>query len=162
MIIFDLDHTVIDSSHRQLTLPDGSLDLKHWKENCTREKIFDDKLLPIAVLWRLVTRISPRVQIGVCTARVVTQHDTDFLAYHGLKYNFLLSRPSGDNSPDGILKENLLRAYAQKKGVKFEVFCANISNFFDDNKNVLNRLRALNIKTRNAVKVNRELVSKGY
>ena len=52
--IFDLDHTVIDSSHRQLTRADGSLDLDHWIENCTREKIYQDKLLPLARLqWLL-------------------------------------------------------------------------------------------------------------
>ncbi|MDG1859332.1 MAG: hypothetical protein P8I94_09525, partial [Emcibacteraceae bacterium] len=45
--IFDLDHTLIDSSHRQLTDANGSLDLTHWIENCTREKIMGDKLLPL-------------------------------------------------------------------------------------------------------------------
>ena len=33
LYIFDLDHTVIDSSHRQITRPDGSLDLDAWIEN---------------------------------------------------------------------------------------------------------------------------------
>ena len=31
--IFDLDGTTIDSNHRQATLPNGNLDLKHWFEN---------------------------------------------------------------------------------------------------------------------------------
>ena len=50
--IFDLDHTVIDSSHRQLTKADGSLDLAHWITNNTREKIMADSLLPLATQWR--------------------------------------------------------------------------------------------------------------
>ena len=50
--IFDLDHTVIDSSHRQLTKADGSLDLAHWIANNTREKIMADSLLPLATQWR--------------------------------------------------------------------------------------------------------------
>ena len=50
--IFDLDHTVIDSSHRQATLPDGSLDLDHWRENSTAGMIRRDKLLPLAKVWR--------------------------------------------------------------------------------------------------------------
>jgi hypothetical protein len=45
--IFDLDHTVIDSSHRQLTLADGSLDLAHWVDNCTRAQIMRDRPLPL-------------------------------------------------------------------------------------------------------------------
>ena len=48
LYIFDLDHTVIDSSHRQLTREDGSLDLDNWIENCTHEKIMQDRLLPLA------------------------------------------------------------------------------------------------------------------
>ena len=40
LYIFDLDHTVIDSSHRQITRADGSLDLDAWIENSTRKKIF--------------------------------------------------------------------------------------------------------------------------
>jgi FMN phosphatase YigB (HAD superfamily) len=54
--IFDLDHTVIDSSHRQLTKADGSLDLAHWIENNTPEKIAADTELPLANHWRKVQR----------------------------------------------------------------------------------------------------------
>jgi hypothetical protein len=46
--IYDLDHTVIDSTHRQATLADGSLDLAHWIENNTPELIARDSLLPLA------------------------------------------------------------------------------------------------------------------
>ena len=50
--IFDLDMTVIDSSHRKVSLPDGSIDLVHWKENCTFEKIFKDEVMPLATFMR--------------------------------------------------------------------------------------------------------------
>ena len=50
--IFDLDHTVIDSSHRQATLPNGDLNLQHWRENATPEKIAQDSLLPLADEWK--------------------------------------------------------------------------------------------------------------
>ena len=52
LYIFDLDHTVIDSSHRQLTREDGSLDLDNWIENCTHEKIMQDSLFP----WLAVSK----------------------------------------------------------------------------------------------------------
>ena len=74
--IFDLDHTVIDSSHRQLTRADGSLDLDHWIENCTREKIYQDKLLPLARLMR--SAYSQGHQVIVCTARVLSVWDHAF------------------------------------------------------------------------------------
>jgi len=50
--IFDLDGTVLDSSHRQATKPDGTLDLAKWFENATPEKIFQDKVLPLAQQMR--------------------------------------------------------------------------------------------------------------
>ena len=48
IVIFDLDGTTIDSSHRQATKSDGTLDLAHWFDNATPEKIFQDKLLPLS------------------------------------------------------------------------------------------------------------------
>ena len=89
--IFDLDHTVIDSSHRQLTKADGSLDLDHWIANNTRAKIMADSLLPLATQWRKA--YAKGSEIVVCTARVIGQDDRDFLAMNGLRYHAMLSRP---------------------------------------------------------------------
>jgi hypothetical protein len=36
MIVYDLDHTLIDSSHRAITRADGSLDLDAWRAMSTR------------------------------------------------------------------------------------------------------------------------------
>jgi len=68
--IFDLDHTVIDSSHRQHTKPDGSLDLDNWRENCTQQKIMADKILPLADLMR--SAWSNGHNVIICTARVLS------------------------------------------------------------------------------------------
>lgn len=157
MIIFDLDHTVIDSSHRQSTLPCGSLDLAHWIENNTPEKIMQDKLLPLAELWK-ANKKAGRV-VGVCTARVLQDADYEFLADNGLQADFILSREMGDNSGDGVLKEKLLRQYADKISTPFETFTANIKAFYDDNKIVLKTLDALNIKAYNALELNKKLKS---
>ena len=45
--IYDLDGTIIDSSHRAKYSDDGILDLEHSKENSTKENIFRDELLPL-------------------------------------------------------------------------------------------------------------------
>ena len=50
--IYDLDHTVICSAHRQATLPNGDLDLAHWIENSTAELVARDSLLPLAEHWK--------------------------------------------------------------------------------------------------------------
>jgi len=136
--IFDLDHTVIDSSHRQLTLPDGSLDLAHWRENCTREKIFRDRLMPMASLWR---RVFPDHTVIVATARVMTRHDFDFLAKHGLRFDSIVHRMPGDNTPDPILKTvELARVFALGN------IQPNDCVMFDDNREVRKAVRRMGVR----------------
>ena len=42
IVIYDLDGTIIDSTHRIKLHENGSLDLEHWKQNSTKEQIFKD------------------------------------------------------------------------------------------------------------------------
>ena len=153
--IFDLDHTVIDSSHRQLTRADGSLDLDHWIENCTREKIYQDKLLPLARLMR--SAYSQGHQVIVCTARVLSVWDLAFLADNNLRAHAILSRPMGCTDADAVLKENLLFDYFQ--GVPLARW-ARQAYFYDDNKNVLKMAEKLGIYARDAVQCNARLGAK--
>ena len=150
--IFDLDHTVIDSSHRQLTRADGSLDLDHWIENCTREKIYQDKLLPLARLMR--SAYAQGHQVIVCTARVLSVWDHAFLADNNLKAHAILSRPMGCADADDLLKQNLLFDYFQ--GVPLARWTRQ-AYFYDDNKNVLKMAKKLGIHSRDAVQLNYKL-----
>jgi len=150
--ISDLDHTVIDSSHRQITRADGSLDLDHWIENCTREKIYQDKLLPLARLMR--SAYSQGHQVIVCTARVLSVWDHAFLADHNLRAHAILSRPMGCADADDLLKENLLFDYF--KGVPLARWTRQ-AYFYDDNKNVLKMAEKLGIHARDAVQLNSKL-----
>jgi len=155
--IFDLDHTVIDSSHRQITLADGSLDLNNWIENCTKEKIMADKLLPLADHWRALA-LGSRNEIVVCTARVMGKHDHAFLAAHGLDADAVLSRAMGDRSGDADLKERLLRQYASDTGRSWARFSRNAC-IYDDNQNVLSRLASIGIACYNAISLNKTMAA---
>ena len=152
--IFDLDHTVIDSSHRQATLPDGSLDLAHWRENSTAGMIRRDKLLPLAKVWR--EQFRKKCEIVVCTARVIGQADMDYLANAGLHFDALLSRQEGDTTPDDELKLRMLRRYASTKPISWRRFC-NFSLMFDDNQNVIKTLSKHGIKCYDAIEINARL-----
>ena len=152
--IFDLDHTVIDSSHRQITKADGSLDLDNWIANCTREKIMADKILPLASMWRIFQ--ASGAEIVVCTARVMGEWDHAFLADHGLKASAILSRPLGCADADADLKENLLRDYAHNTGRPWARFSRNAC-IYDDNLSVLNRLDSIGIAGYNAVSLNAQM-----
>ncbi len=155
--IFDLDHTVIDSSHRQITLADGSLDLNNWIENCTKEKIMADKLLPLARHWQAIENGSQN-EIVVCTARVMGVWDHAFLAAHNLKAAAILSRPLGDRSGDADLKERLLRQYASDTGRSWARF-SRMACIYDDNQNVLSRLAPLGIACYNAISLNKKMAA---
>lgn len=152
--IFDLDHTAIDSSHRQLTKADGSLDLDHWIANNTREKIMGDSLLPLAYQWRKAQ--AKGAEIVVCTARVIGPYDLEFLAKHGLKYNAMLSRPLGSDIPDDLLKWVSLRHYAKSLDKSWKNFCA-FSLMFDDNQRVISTLASKGMRVYNAISINKRL-----
>ena len=149
--IFDLDHTVIDSSHRQLTKADGSLDLTHWRENCTHEKIMADTLLPLARTMQ--DAINNGQNVIICTARVLGRSDIIFLAKHGLLASVILSRPEGDNTPDAELKTRLLKQHCQKVGITWARFTRS-AYMFDDNVNVLAEMKSHGITALNAIKIN--------
>lgn len=157
-IIFDLDHTVICSAHRQSTLPCGSLDLAHWIENNTPAKIMRDSLLPLATQWQLLSKRKSRPALVVCTARVMQSSDYLFLHKHGLKADAVLSRPHGDRTADHLLKERLLRDYAARKSLSWGLFVNN-AFMFDDNQNVINHLGGLGLSVHDAVKVNKMLAA---
>ena len=152
--IFDLDHTVVDSSHRQLTDINGSLDLAHWRENCTREKIMRDSLLPLAETMQ--GYIKSGVSVVICTARVLGEHDIEFLRTNGLHTPHILSRAEGDCSRDDALKTRLLGDFAKSLGLEWRDF-AESSVMFDDNASVLRAMDRLGIDAIDAIELNNEL-----
>ena len=152
--IFDLDHTVIDSSHRQATRPDGSLDLDHWRENSTPAMIEADSLLPLANEWRKAHRKG--ASIVVCTARVMGAADYAYLATRGLFADCIISRQDGDRTADDLLKLRALKRYAASQGESWARF-TRTSMMFDDNQNVINTLANHGLTVHNAISLNEAL-----
>lgn len=139
IVVFDLDGTVIDSSHRHLSKADGSIDLAHWRENCTREKIMQDGLLPLATAMRNMKKAGHHVV--VCTARVMSEHDYAYLAHHELEYDGILSREGeNDNRADGPMKVELLTEYVKTLG--FTSIRQSGLIMFDDNLKVIAAISA--------------------
>jgi hypothetical protein len=155
--IWDLDGTVIDSSHRYSTLANGDIDLPRWIADNTKANIEQDKLLPLARLMRSNYRQGDTVII--CTARVLGIHDHCFLADHGIKANFILSRAIGDNRGDAEMKRAKLIALFADLKIPFARWTRN-ATFYDDNQGVLDMAEKIGIRTRNAVKLNLQLTRK--
>jgi hypothetical protein len=146
-VVFDLDGTVINSDHRKVTRSDGSIDLAHWRENCTRQKILQDSLLPLAQSMKNCRLAG--YKIIICTARIIQQADLEFLDLHGLYYDAILHRVLGDERPDAILKAELLQKY-------FDNDFNNVI-MFDDNLSVISKMVAIGIKCYDAKRLNEGL-----
>lgn len=117
IVIFDLDETIIDSSHRTPNHPDGTLDLNAYFENKTRENIFKDKLLPLADKMKEMYD-SGFFHVVICTARLMNQDDYDFLEFHGLNFHEIYERgnvrkPHHAGLPDAEYKTKQLKKYKQ-------------------------------------------------
>ena len=152
--IFDLDHTVVDSSHRQATRPDGSLDLDHWREHSTPRLIERDSLLPLAHEWRKLHKRGHT--IIVCTARVMGPADYFYLGSRGLFAHKIISRAEGERTSDELLKLRGLKQYCKAEGISWARLCKT-AQMFDDNKNVISCLTANGLPCYDALSINESL-----
>ena len=113
--IFDLDGTVVDSSHRFTGTAEGKVDLAKWIEDSTRENIFKDSLLPLAKFMKALMKANQNVWI--CTARNMSKDDFDFLAENGIKAKTILCRKDGDHRADAEMKTAKLKRLFQFKAI---------------------------------------------
>ena len=150
--IFDLDGTVIDSTHRQTYREDGTLSISTWRENNTPELIAQDKLLPLAKQMR--TAYNRGDFVIICTAREIGIADYDFLSLHDLKYNAIVYRTN--DLPDAACKLYGLHNLCRRLKVSWARFCK-ASIMYDDNLSVIEGLTAEGIKVYNATTLNKEL-----
>lgn len=154
VIIFDLDQTVIDSSHRNPSNPDGTINLEQYFKLRNRTSIFRDKLLPLAKIFKQLKANGNYIIIA--TARNIDHDDVDFLRSKGLDANIILSRKWIIETavPDADLKARKLNSLFNLKQFK------NVPKFmFDDAPKVITKMRELGITTLNAVKINERLTA---
>ena len=148
--IFDLDGTTIDSSHRQVTLPNGNLDIANWLENSTPSKIFADKVLPLSLQIR--RRQKKGDYVVVHTARNMSYADYEFLMENGICPNKIISRPIGNNTADGVLKRKQLSSLFNLKPFKQAR-----KVMFDDNLEVKKEGSKIGVQVFNPNKLNERL-----
>ena len=147
--IFDLDGTVIDSSHRQ---GDGSLD--DWRRLNTVGNIMRDGLLPLA--GKMQTAIQDGLDVWVCTSRVMGKADFAFLRMQSLLPigGPVIHRISDADDRDcGDLKLAKLRGMAAGMGVSWARF-ANDSIMFDDSIVVQDTMRNAGLRVVDPVQYN--------
>jgi len=133
LYIYDLDGTVIDSSHR---LGNGSL--ADWHANNTPDNIAADGLLPLAQHLRMQNRKGNATI--VCTSRQMVAADYKFLKDNDINPVFILSRKHGDNTSCGAMKLDLIQNFVQRMGYTWGQWIKN-TVMFDDNTDVLYTLQ---------------------
>ena len=134
--IYDLDGTIIDSSHRAKHDKNGILDLEHWKRNKTKENIFRDDLLPM--YWQLRSDYENGNIVVLCTADELNKYDLEYIHSMGIYYDYIISRPAGNITKDEILKKAQLRHFWN-----FKQFRKMRKQFADDSKANLKAIREL-------------------
>ena len=152
-IVFDLDGTVIDSSHRALNKPCGSIDLAHWRENCTPEKIAQDKVLPLARAMRRMYAAGHT--IIVCTSRIMQDADFQFLRDNDLPHHVVLHRDILDDRSCGDMKVAHLTEYLLAhtgKGI-----ADNNVVMFEDNMGVINAMMKHDVTCFDATRANKKM-----
>ena len=150
--VFDLDCTLIDSSHRinkSGKIEDG-VDLDYWIDNCTLENIMKDKLLPLVSVFREFKKTG-FTNIAV-TAREMTNGDYEFLKEHDLHFDMILHR--GDSKElDHVLKEKKLDLLFKDTDLK--PFLA-----FDDKKENLDIFKKFGFTCIDALEINKVMSTK--
>ena len=136
IVIYDLDGTIVDSSHRIKLLENGSLDLEHWKQNSTKENIFKDDLLPMYA--QLVRDYKQGEIVVICTARELGKWDLEYIHSMGIYYDYIVSRPKGISTKDEILKKAQLRHFWN-----FKQFKKMPKTFADDRQENLDEIQTL-------------------
>ena len=152
IVIFDLDMTAIDSSHRTPNHPDGTLDLEKYLQLKNRENTLQDSLLPLAQVWKGLDL--KENYVVVCTARTWAEFDQEFLTLHGLKYHKLIARFT---KKDNTLRDAELKKMRLGKLFNLKQFKALPKFMFDDAIPVIKELRRSGYTVLNSIKINRKL-----
>ena len=143
--IFDLDGTVIDSSHR---LGDS---LDDWRRMNTPANVAKDQPLPL--LDQMRDAIADDLDVIVCTSRVMAGRDFRWLDDHGIRGVTILCRDVDDDRLCGFFKLHLLKDYADSIGYTWARFCQT-SIMFDDSIDVQNTLRSVGLRVIDPVNYN--------
>ena len=143
--IFDLDGTVIDSSHR---LGDS---LDDWRRMNTPANVAKDSPLPL--LDQMRDAIADDLNVIICTSRVMAGRDFRWLDDHGIRGVTILCRDVNDDRLCGFFKLHLLKDYADSLGYTWARFCQT-SIMFDDSIDVQNTLRSVGLRVIDPVNYN--------
>lgn len=126
--IYDMDGTIVDSSHRYRTIVDDNgerIDLEYWREN--EYRAMDDQLMPMADQYKK-DLADPECYVIIATARVMNKPDWEFVNTKLGMPDYFISRPKDSNISGKLLKINGLAKFFNLMNFKNADFV-----FYEDN-----------------------------
>jgi phosphoglycolate phosphatase-like HAD superfamily hydrolase len=130
--IYDMDGTIVDSSHRYRTIvgEDGErIDLDHWREN--QHLAMLDGFLPLVKQY-LADLADPNCYVIIATARVMNAPDWQFVKEKLGEPDYFISRRDGDTQSGKTLKCNGLARFFNLVNFRDAEF-----TFYEDNVDYL-------------------------
>lgn len=128
--IYDMDGTIVDSTHRYRTMPCGTkIDLEYWRQN--ENRAYSDKLLPLAVQYQN-DLANPEIYVIIATARIIRDEDMRFIKDKLGMPNYIISRKENDSRSGGLLKIMGLKKFFNLKNFRDAK-----AVFFEDNASYL-------------------------
>lgn len=116
LIVWDLDLTLVDSSHRMRFDKNGAFDLEFWINNATKENIFKDKLLPLYFKYEEFK--AKGFKQALITARSLKEADVDYLYFNKLSFNAGIYHREKSLVSDKELKEKYTDILINELGYK--------------------------------------------
>lgn len=133
--VYDVDGTLIDSSHRYKALPNGNVDLDHWKAN--HHKLWNDSLLPLADQYK-VDLIDPATYVVICTLRPPHPDDIAYIARNlGLPDCLIMNARNQSENLGNFKRAHLARLFNLRQFAKLPRF------FWEDSRAYVESCRDL-------------------
>lgn len=135
IVVFDLDDTLADSSHRGHLIPHP--DLMGYAPNWDRFSLACDKDTPITMNIALLVALSRHYRIFILTSRgdVAYAETAAWLSRFQIPYDRLIMRGEKEHRPPADIKREWIRNIGPES-----VLCA-----FDDNPEVCTAIRSMGI-----------------
>ena len=139
--IYDMDGTVVDSSHRYKTIirEDGKevIDLPYWRKYDKPEYIWQDSLLPLAEQYKEDLK-NPEIYVVIATARLCYESDVNYQYIEqvlGLPDKFIHRKETDGNTSGALLKIKAIRPLLNLKQFKSAMI-----HVFEDNIDYLKKM----------------------
>ena len=131
IIVFDIDGTIADCTHRLHHVKKDNPDWKSFFEECVNDT-------PIESMCDMSIVLSQYYDIVFCTGRSeeCREHTEKWLNKH-VNTNTVLMRKEGDHRPDHVVKKELLEDYLKKQNLTKD----HVVTIYEDRQSVVDMWR---------------------